>query len=300
MTEPPPFEPPFSDEVRKALEGIVANFAQVTEPLLRVQEMVRELFPPERLQEMVRAATPTLLYGQQLAEQWLPQMREVLGQYRAAWLAALPPNWEGFDVHEVQAVFEFSRATGWALVWLPRVETVREILRAPDDVAREAILLDRSDGIGEDALAVAQEIEREELVELRDFVLEAWENLRVGRTSSAQAVAAIVFDTAVSDVLNWKRISEARRQMEKQDPDSVGIALLRFSTIALSGARALAIYWGPPAPLPDSFNRNASIHHAAAAHYTPRNALMALILATALLRELDVLLRQSDALEDDA
>ncbi len=212
-------------------------------------------------------------------------MRPIFEQLRREWEEALPPNWGGFNVEEVTKAIERIGATGYCLVWVPRHEIVRQVL-ATDDSATKAVLLARRDEVLDDALAVLAEVAEPELALERDAAAVAIRAFRDGRAKPAQALASSVFTSAAHKLfeVGTKAI---RRRMAETHPDDAAIGQLRIRTIYLAGARALDEFRPDKAtPVRGEFNRHNTAHRITVEQWTEANALCAIMLSTALLREL--------------
>lgn len=218
---------------------------------------------------------------------WVEQMRPIFEQLRRAWEDALPPNWEGFDVEEVSTAIERTGNTGYCLVWIPRIEIVREVLAA-DETATKKVLLARRDDVLDDALAILAEVAEPELALERDAAEEAIRAFRDGHSKPAQALASSVFTSAAHKLFEMGT-KAIKKRMAETHPDEATIAQLRIRTIFLAGTHALADFWPDHArPVRRDFNRHNTAHRITAEQWTDANALSAIMLSTAFLRELDV------------
>lgn len=282
---------------------------RLAEQMADMQQAIRAAFEPQWLDAMTRlgdrmrqqteslqralasAVTPAFeqwsLQLPKISTAWVEQMRPVFEQLRRSWEEALPPNWEGFDVDEVSAAIERIESTGCCLVWVPRIEIVREVLDA-DATATKGVLLARRGDILDDALDVLAEVTELQLAPERDSAVAAIKAFRDGHSQAAQALASSVF-TSTAHKLFEMGTKAIRRRMAETHPDEAAIAQLRIRTIYLAGARALDEFRPDRAtPVRRDFNRHNTAHRITAEQWTDANALSAIMLSAALLRELNV------------
>lgn len=111
---------------------------------------------------------------------------------------------------------------------------------------------------------------------------------RDGHRRVAQAQAAAVITTIVEVHLKFANLGDARRTLDL-DMEEIAFDRARLGYILSCIPRSLTNFGdrGGGAPLPDYFNRHATLHQVCDVQYTPVNALVSLMLMTALLRELD-------------
>jgi hypothetical protein len=107
------------------------------------------------------------------------RIAEIARRFHEEYERAFPPNWVGLEIGEVMAVIDCVEATGFALVWIPRVEIVRKVLNANEDEITE-IMLARRDDILDDAVAVLVDVTCPELLLTRRAVEESIAVLRDG------------------------------------------------------------------------------------------------------------------------
>jgi hypothetical protein len=163
------------DQVRQQTEGLQQAFASV----------VTSSFEKWSLQ----------LQLPKIGTDWVEQMRPIFERLRQAWDDALPPNWEGFEVEEVTAAVERIESTGYCLVWLPRIDIVREVLAA-DEAATKKVLVARLGDVLADAEAVLIDVTDPELALERDAAGAAIRSFQDRHWMSAQALASSVFTSA--------------------------------------------------------------------------------------------------------
>lgn len=189
---------------QRALE-VSVSYAAVAQ---RVADATRPAF--EAAQRVAEAVRPTLeaaaKQAEQITAQWanalgdLDQIRELArraGEMLLALQAARPPNWPA-DV-DIESVIEIANDDGLPVVWVPRSETLTQLVEAKDRSERVQVLLAHEAELAEDAVATLAEIQHESLdgqTPLAQDALRAWAG---GHPAAAQALAVpvAVIETAV-------------------------------------------------------------------------------------------------------
>jgi hypothetical protein len=253
-----------AEQLRAHSESFQRAFAESVAPLVDQRRLQLPKLPPRFIEEM-RAA----------AERW-----------KRAWEEARPPNWEGLTFEEVMNVVARVENTGYCLVWVPRAEILGEVM-AGDQTETETILLSRRDDVLDDALGVLNDVTDLDLALERDAAADAISALREGHPKAAQALASSVF-TSAAHIFFETGTKKIRKRMAEMHPDSAGMEELRLRTIFLAGARALDEFRPDKArPVRRQFNRHNTAHRITAEQWTEANALCAIMLSTALVRELE-------------
>jgi hypothetical protein len=170
-------------------------------------------------------------------------------------------------------------------VSLPRAETLQELLDAPEQ-DRQDVLRSHRVAIFDDADALLAEVTDIELSYLVDCAAEAVRALRDGHDRAAQALLGVTLTGIIQRPMAFARLSDARTHFDV-DWGEASIADTRFALITFTIPQALAqFYLDQGDPVPDQFNRHATVHTPDPVQYTEVNVLLALMLVTALLREL--------------
>jgi hypothetical protein len=149
----------------------------------------------------------------------------------------------------------------------------------------ERVLLDSADEILEDLDARLDEVAHMKVEGLRQFAKRAIATFREGQPESAQALATSLLTNIMHHRFGFDRFNLAREDWQKENPRETVLRLYRFKLILWAFARSLH-HTDHAEP---GFNR-----HATAGHYpdlfeqfTRANSLQALMLLTAVVRELD-------------
>jgi len=193
----------------------------------------------------------------------------------------LPPNWpEGIDFNAATTVIEDD---GLPIVWVPRADIVETILNAPDREARVKILLDRSEDVIQDCRDVIATIDHPTLTNQIPLVARVVDAFAAGHVESAQALAVVVTETVVARTLDkdYKKV----QKLVQFDPHAVSLGEVRVKA-ALAPIGPFYTAWWPSSgdPAPTALSRHVTVHQADVEHYTPGNAIVAVMLATSVLR----------------
>ncbi|WP_018909468.1 hypothetical protein [Salinispora arenicola] len=202
-------------------------------------------------------------------------------------LEILPPNWpDGLSSVSDEDLFAVVQDEGIPLVWVPRGEIVSAVLAAPDRQARIKILLARSGEVMQDCRdALHHASGNSDVASQVPLAHKAIDAFDGGHTEAAQALAVVVTETAVSRTIHHKY--HKVHDMVKVEPANLPIGQVRLRA-ALAPIRPFYTQWSPHkgAPPPAELSRHVSVHQADAGHYTDGNALIAVMLASSVLRAL--------------
>ncbi|WP_018807360.1 hypothetical protein, partial [Salinispora arenicola] len=249
------------DQVAKNL----ASFDQVAKNLASIETMVTNLAP---IETTIR----------NLSEAGLAAFTRLL--------ETLPPNWPDDLAVLDSELFAVVQDEGIPLVWVPRGEIVSDVLAAPDRQARIKILLARSGEVMQDCRDALHHANGNSdvasQVPLAHKAIDAFDG---GHTEAAQALAVVVTETAVSRTIHHRY--DKVRALVKVEPAELRIGQVRLRA-ALAPIRPFYTRWFPHtgAPPPAELSRHVSVHQADAGHYTDGNALIAVMLASSVLRAL--------------
>lgn len=198
----------------------------------------------------------------------------------------LPPNWS--DAVDLEEVIEVIQEDGLPLVWVPRAEVVTRVLNLENRAARLAALVGSLRAIADDCDAVLTEVDHASLAGQVPLATKAVRALRDGHHEAAQALAVVVTETAVAQALggDYKKV----KKQVLFDPDLVPFTHLRLRA-ALAPIAPFYTAWFASSgePRPEALSRHVSVHQADGEHYTTGNALVAVMLASSVLRALQEL-----------
>lgn len=207
--------------------------------------------------------------------------------WREEFIAAQPPNWRDLDDEDIAfSIVERIQDAKVCLVWLPRADVLRLIMDAPSEDT-PAILLVHRDDVLEDATRLLDEATSSEFTLERDAARDAIAAFHDGHFRAAQTLAAATFTSACHvwfEQGGTGRIAETMRTL----PDRAAISQLRIVSIFEAGEPALRAFNPLHAkPRFKSFNRHNTAHRITSEQFTEANTLAAIMLVTALLREVE-------------
>jgi hypothetical protein len=142
------------------------------------------------------------------------------------------------------------------------------------------------------------EIEDPKLAYLAECAREAVDAFTGGHQRASQSLSASILTGLLQSVLGYEKLAEARKEFAVEW-DELSLPLLRYGLIVSTIPSCLSQFY-PGDEVPSTFNRHAVSHHPSPVQFTRINALAALILVTALLRELDEIARRGISLLDEA
>lgn len=262
-------------------------------PLRLSPELTRSFANMEQALAPIREAVASMLDWSRLVESLIDpaifeRVRDLVARRR-------PPNWS--EIEDWRRGAAFVEESGWAIVWLPRSEVVSALIdAAPDD--RESVLVSRSPTLVEDALECAKAIQHGDLQFIGECAAEIADSIREGRYRAGQALAASVLTELIQGILGHKRLAEVHTEYG-QPWEEQSIRLLRFALITSTIPKALSNFYRDKGDqMQSSFNRHAVAHGASPVQFTELNALVGLLLVTALTRELQELYDEGLLLDD--
>lgn len=203
-----------------------------------------------------------------------------------------PPNWDsGRSASQYTDFVELASSECLPLTWAPNQALTYALLEAPDAVARETLLLDNGTQILADCHEVLADLEDNQfLVESLTEALAAYSD---GHHRSAHANAASVIDTALRQIFPDAKpfgfYSHVRKRLHRGN-DILDTKMRAIRVVPVSVAlQGMLENFHPRAgePIPTLPNRHASAHAMHPNQYTPTNALKILMLASAVLAEME-------------
>ncbi|MFI2764758.1 hypothetical protein ACH5A3_38945 [Streptomyces echinatus] len=263
--------------------------AQLAEVLSAATENIRRTVAANLISApKVELPKPRLLEGLSTAVAPLQSVLERLD-------AMMPENWQGQRLAYKDMVRLMQE--GVPLAWVPPADVIRHLLAAQDVACRVEILDDRRTEILASCSKVLDTVTDERFAAQRTLLEECVRMLEGGMFSGAQALAANVWDTLVralafanpawlTDKGWWPGYSKISQRVPSVDIDEATIGQFRKAAVFLPFATTLEEFRGQD-PVPDGFNRHATAHAAGAVQYTAANAVIALMLAVSVLREID-------------
>ncbi|MFF8313213.1 hypothetical protein [Streptomyces lydicus] len=210
--------------------------------------------------------------------------------------AMMPENWRGQRLaykDMVRLMLE-----GVPLAWVPPADVIRQLLGADDVRSRAKVLNNSRTEILTSCSKALASVTDARFTAQRALLEECVRMIEGGLFSGAQALAANVWDTFVrglafanpawlTDKGWWPGYAKIKQSVPTVDVhDDATIGQFRRAAVFLPFAQTLEEFRRQH-PVPEGFNRHATAHAAGAVQYTAANALIALMLAVSVLREID-------------
>ncbi len=288
-----PFLEAQAEIVRKAMEPLTAAFASQFAEINRgssvvsgMQDVLRRSLRPLQFDFLAQYDFGALKSLQEALARSLPRID--FAQLRQVIRRGTPPNWHDLDDHVgLSELLDITEA-GLPTAWVPRAEVLTELIDATE-ADRPAVFAARRIEIIEDCRTVLKDVTSPELGDLVDILDEALTVADEGRLAAAQALAASVFDTILRHTIKPLRITGYYPRVKAEITnrhENASMAELRWGLVHVAAIAALEKFDHPAGdPIPTSFNRHASAHAVSRVQYTTENAMIALTLATSLVRE---------------
>lgn len=240
------------------------------------------------LQEQLAALPPVVdpavfrAIGDALPKINLPGLARALERLREA----LPPNWD--SVGQYQQLAEIAREDGIPVVWVPPGEVLTELVAASDRSARLQVLRTRQAEVLASCREVLSEVAQADMVVRVPQALEAITALESGLAAAAQTLAVAVTEAVLTaHVANGRTYKRLADDVDV-DVEELSIAELRGAVALLPVIRFYTTWWSSSGtPPPAELSRHVTVHLAPASHLTVDNALVAVMLLTSVLRDLD-------------
>ncbi len=197
-----------------------------------------------------------------------------------------PPNWpEPMDYDRLEEVIQ---GDGLPLVWVPRRIVVEAVLAAPDRPSRVKVLLAHCNEVLQDCREVLATISTPTYAGKVALAGQAVDALAEGHIEAAQALAVVVVESATRRAIHPNTATVKHRV--RFDLDKIQYVELRLRA-ALAPLASFYKEWSQktPEPCPDALSRHVTCHQAEPQHFTEANALVAVLLATSVLRALQEL-----------
>ncbi|MFG3350264.1 hypothetical protein ACGF1Z_35055 [Streptomyces sp. NPDC048018] len=205
----------------------------------------------------------------------------------------LPENWrdQALNYETVVSVLQ----QGIPLAWVPTAPIVRDLLQATDTQAMLEAVQAGQELIVESCSSVIELVEDPKLVHQAALLKKCVDMAKAGQVEGVQALAASVVDTlyralwrAQPELQNtngkWDGYGNLNSRLPEVDTDDSTILEFRQACVLAPLKAAYTTF--NEGPVPQTFNRHATAHAAGRTQYTLVNALVVLMLAVSLLREL--------------
>lgn len=299
---------------------------QPPQNLLDTSALIGAFQPPTNEQAWFQAIVPNLgladgwpttkitdRVGNQIADAWsthftdlfarhLPDFSGLVEKLDRLQETLLPPNWQNAEIEIPENLDDLVLKEALPLAWVPDPETLRQVFQANNPEARREVLLQRSQVVIESCNEVLASIEGEDEREWADFASLAADALAKGHHQVSQALSANVLDTAMQTVL---QDPDERRQLTSdghraQALDELDMGYRIGLALGAAGASYIRFFVKNGDEIPNDFSRHASAHGVSHRQYTPLNALLALMHATAVIKTIDAELRDDEETASEA
>jgi hypothetical protein len=239
----------------------------------------------ESIDSSVRESMRQSLYVPPAEFTGLPPLSELLEQAQELRRQRLPQNWPKEVGSKLWAARTIIEADGIPLTYVPRADIVSLVFNAASRGERINVLLAHSTEILEDcgdALAADVHSLVKDQVPL---VRQAAASYRSGYVAASQALSVVVCDTLVRANIHSKHTSAKASAGGTELKQAIAADILRVELSVAPVVRFLT-EWSPESgkPEPAELSRHVTIHHANGGQLREDNALIAVMLATGLIR----------------
>lgn len=216
---------------------------------------------------------------------WLKDLGPALAAMRATFY---PKNLREVEDLDFDAVETLTMSDGIPLYGIPRAEIAASLIGADSMGERRRILGTRWKPISADCRAVIDSCSSRTVARHIPFARLALDALDAGHTAPAQALAASLIDTIVTDYFGKDRTKYTPHPKGKRTTDA-------YYELTIRDLIAFAPIWqayqqfdkAKGDKVPTTFSRHASAHSVSARQYSRRNAVQGLMLVCSLLYRID-------------
>lgn len=242
---------------------------------------------------------PTIAFSKLYGREWAPIAAKLANIQKlydgidfdrlfAGWF---PPNWDrDRGVEQYHDFIELAETETLPLTWVPSTELTYMLLDAETAEARAELLVTHSSVIVGDCRAVLDDFDDEtHLVTGLRIALDAYE---AGFHGPAQSYAASILDTALRGAFTpskrWSYPDVKKLLHRGKDWRSLALRSARLVPTSAALRGLLEDFWTDRGdPIPTRPNRHASAHAVHPDQYNQVNAIKFLMLATAMLAEME-------------
>lgn len=261
MAKPRSISPGWTDAITRANKAI----AQISESQLKIAQQAARTIEAYRLD-------------------WLQDLVKTVQRAREALVEAWPPNWQEMSPERISKALDLAEDGTIPIIWVPPRAILEEILDASTFENREAVLSGRRGELltaGRQALAESRFEAIPEQADLARFAGEALAAAEADLDRAAQTLAAAAVGCLIHDVLGFKLLGEAFRELGDRMAGDASIHELRFVALQIATSNTLIDIDREPA----GFNRHGT-QHGALVHFTEPAMLASLMLLVGWVREL--------------
>lgn len=203
-------------------------------------------------------------------------------------MPSVPANWPLDRMPSLSRLVELAFEYGIPIIWVPSGEVVVALAAADDP---DLALVEAAPTVLNDCRTVAVECDHPALARAVEMLCEAIDVAEDGKWLAAQAAATIVCEHlwvgSNADLIVLGDVYPP----PPEDPMKITMRMLRPMFIVNSAKQAWTEFWVTRGDkVPERYNRHATTHTLDEVQYTTRNALVGVMLAASLMREIQELL----------
>ncbi len=217
-----------------------------------------------------------------------------------------PRNWWGTGAN--QALLRAARDEGLPLSWIPQAATIKELAAAEDAAARLAVLIAHRDEVISDCEELLEECHADELADQVTLARKAIAAVKGGHPESGMALAVALGDPLAvwasqprvtgfdskAERAEWEKLRKtkgksrhAQIEIDRLGPGAVAHWDFCYQVLIAPVPRFFTRYDPEKGdPLPEGLSRHAVAHQPTLAHFSETNTLLALMLVTSILRQM--------------
>lgn len=271
-------------ELLEHLESVRAVWSSL-EPMVEARRAVLQA-AWDQMQPALEAAQAAgrALEAAQTALGRLPELGKTVEQ---GLRRAYPPNWD-VDGVRLRSIRPIVAEDGIPIVWIPRGRIVTELMAANNRDERLQILSSHEAEIISDCAACLEECSAPELADAVALAKRAVAAYGSGLFEPGQALAVVIAENIITDHVAGGpgRGSYEKAKRVAEFSGSIMLAELRRAAAIAPIVRFYTEWYKSSGqPPPSELSRHVSIHEPNLQQYTRSNAVLAMMLAVSLLRE---------------
>lgn len=293
--EPPPFELPTFEIPDRILRGFQFDTAHLQSVMAKAVEGIAShintnVFQYELDPELLRAIKGPAL-SKEFMKGWggvVERLVEPLRELGKISMPSVPTNWPLDRMPSLSRLVELAFEYGIPIIWVPSGDVVVALADADDP---DLALVEAAPTVLNDCRTVAIECNHPALASAVAMLREAIDVAEDRKWLVAQAAATMVCEYlwvgSNADLI----ILGDPYPPPPEDPMKITIRMLRPMFIVNAAEQAWKQFWVKKGDeVPKRYNRHASTHTLYEDQYTTRNALVGVMLAASLMREIQELL----------
>lgn len=300
MFELPTFEIP--DQILRGFQFDTSHLQSVMAKALEgiASQIDTSVFQYQLHPKLLRAITGPAL-SDEFMKGWagvVERLVEPLRELGKISMPSVPANWPLDRMPSLSRLVELAFEYGIPIIWVPSGDVVVALAAAEDP---DLALVEAAATILKDCRAVAAECDHPALATAVAMLCEAIDVAEDGKWLAAQAAATMVCEYLwVGSDADLIVLGDVYPR-PPDDPMKITIRMLRPMFIVNSAEQAWKQFWVKNGDdVPKRYNRHASTHTLDEDQYTTRNALVGVMLAASLMREIQELVAPAAKDQDAA